>query len=292
MTTLGEVLTRGDVAAASGKRHHARRVPSPAVALAAVTLLLVVVAAAWPDSLAGSAPDVTDLHAALDGPSWSHPFGTDQLGRDVLARVVHGARASLLLGVGASALGFTAGSALGLAAALGGRLLDGMLMRITDVLLAFPELLLALLVIAVAGPGQVNALVAIAVASVPGYARVARARALLVRQAGFVEGCVSVGVPRQVIVLRHMVPNALGPLLVLATVGVGTAIISGSALSFLGLGSKPPTPEWGSMLAEGRTYLEIGWWVVLFPGAAIVATVTSVTVLGRYAWTRTAGTTP
>ncbi|EFC83403.1 ABC transporter permease [Parafrankia sp. EUN1f] len=258
--------------------------------IAAVLLLgLVTVAALWPGLLARYDPDVIDLAASLDGPNAAHWFGTDQLGRDVFARVVHGARHSLLLGISATALGAVGGAMVGLAAGLGGRLLDGLLMRVADILLAFPELLLALVVISVMGPGPVNAAVAIGVAAIPTYARVVRSSALVVRRAPYLDAAVALGQSRAHILFRHVVPNTLGPLLVLATAGVGTATIAGSALSFLGLGTRPPVPEWGAMLSEGRNFVESAWWIVVFPGAAIAATVVSVTVVGRAARLRVEG---
>ena len=282
----GEVLARsGSVLGRAG------RAARPSLVAAGAVAVLLVVAGVWPELIARQEPDATDLVAALQPPSWSHWFGTDQLGRDVFARVVHGARYSLLLGLGATAVGVVGGTVVGLAAALGGRLADGLLMRLADVLLAFPEMLLALLVIAVVGPGQQGAAIAIGVAAVPGYARVVRAGAMVVRHAGYVEAAVVLGLRPWAVVARHVLPNALGPLLVLATVGVGTAVIAGSALSFLGLGARPPTPEWGAMLSDGRDYVESAWWIAVFPGAAITATVVSVTVLGRAARRRAEGRT-
>ncbi|GAA1557909.1 ABC transporter permease [Dactylosporangium maewongense] len=256
------------------------RVPAAGVVVAGVVLAALLVAVLVPDSLAAG-PDEVDPLIALRPPDGTHWLGTDQLGRDVYARIVHGARISLVTGVAATALAVVAGTLLGLLSALGGRLVDEVLMRAVDVLLALPGILLALLVIAVLGPGPVSELVAIAFAAVPGYARMIRGQALSVRRADYVTSAIAVGVRPIGLVWRHVLPNSLGPVLVLATLGTGSAIIIGSSLSFLGLGPRQPTPEWGAMLADGRDFLSTAWWVGVFPGLAITVTVVAVTVLGR-----------
>ncbi|WP_329191901.1 ABC transporter permease [Streptomyces sp. NBC_01435] len=255
--------------------------------VAAAVLVLLGVAVVFPGLLAPHPPNDTDVVSAFRPPGGGHPFGTDELGRDVLSRVVYGARPSLAIGLGATALGVLAGLAVGLLAATGPRVVDRALMRGLDVLLAFPELLLALLVVTVVGSGTANVLVAIGIAAVPTYARLVRGQALPVIGSPYAEAAVVLGVRRPVIVLRHVLPNVTGPLLVLATIGTGTAVISGSALSFLGLGTPPPAAEWGSMLSDGREFLATAWWTATFPGLAIVAVVLSVTVLGRSLRSRT-----
>jgi len=179
-------------------------------------------------------------------------------------------------------LAVAGGALLGLAAALGGRLGDSILMRLVDVLLALPQLMLALLVITVLGPGTVNTAVAVAIGLIPGYARIVRAEAQVVRRSGYVEAAVGLGLRRRTVIARHILPNALGPLLVVATVGFGAAIITASGLSFLGLGAQPPSPEWGAMLSDGRNYLAVGWWLGVFPGAAITLSVVSINLVGRH----------
>ncbi|RCG21030.1 ABC transporter permease [Sphaerisporangium album] len=256
------------------------RTVRPVVLLAGAFFVLVCAAALAPGLFAGD-PNAVDPAVALRPPGHGHPFGTDQLGRDVLARVVHGARSSLLVGLGSTVLAGLAGSAWGLLSALGGRVVDETAMRVADVLLSFPNVLMALLVVAVLGPGTVNVTVAITISLAPGFARVVRVRAVVVRDSAYVRAAVNLGVSRGRVVFRHIAPNVLAPLLVLATVNAGTAIIAGASLSFLGLGPKPPDPEWGSMLAQARAYLDAGWTLALFPGAAITLTVMSVTVLGR-----------
>ncbi|MGW5266878.1 ABC transporter permease [Microbispora sp. NPDC004025] len=258
------------------------RVALPGTGLppAAVFLTLVCLAALAP-GLFAHAPDQVDPALALRGPMAGHPLGTDQLGRDVFARLVFGARPSLLVGAGSTLLAGLVGSAWGLVAALGGRLVGEAAMRLADVLLAFPAMLMALLVVAVLGPGTRNAVLAIAVALAPGFARVVRAQALVVRGSAYVRAAVTLGLTPGRILLRHIAPNVVAPLLILATINVGTALIAGASLSFLGLGPQPPAPEWGAMLAQSRDYLDASWTLALFPGVAITLTVMSATVVGR-----------
>jgi len=259
----------------------ARWAVRPAVAVAWAVLALIAVAALWPGLLAGRAPDATDALNPLAHPGSAHWFGTDQLGQDVYSRVVHGARYSLAGGLGATAMAVLVGSLLGVLAATSGRAVDELVMRVTDILLAFPGLLLALLVVAVLGPGTVNSTLAISISMVPGFVRLARGQALVIRDSDYVQAARVLGRSRTSVLLRHLLPNALPPLLVLATVGIGSAIIAGSSLSFLGLGPQPPAPEWGAMLAQGRDLLDISWAPAVFPGAAITLTVLAVNVVGR-----------
>ncbi|MER7519756.1 ABC transporter permease [Streptomyces sp. NPDC126499] len=269
----------GDAAAAPPRR--APRRFRPGVALAAVVLLAVAVAAVAPELLAPRQPDLIDPVDALAGPGAGHWLGTDQLGRDVFSRIVHGARTSLVIGLGATALAVVAGSLLGVFAATAGRAVDQVLMRGTDILMAFPGLMLSLVVVAVLGPGTGNATLAIGASLLPGFVRLARGQALAIRDSDYVQAALVMGRGRASILFRHLLPNALPPLLVLATVNVGSAVIAGSTLSFLGLGPQPPSPEWGAMLAEGRDHLDTAWAAAVFPGLAITVTVVSVTVVGR-----------
>ncbi|MET0197975.1 MAG: ABC transporter permease [Rhodococcus fascians] len=262
-------------------RRSVPRTTRPGLALAAVFVVIAAIAAAFPTLLASADPNLTDPSSPFAEPGVDHLFGTDNLGRDVFARVVHGARFSLLIGVGATVLAVVIGTALGIAAALGPRVVRATLLRGIDIAMAFPDLLLTLLVIAVLGPGPLNTLIAVALGMVPRFARVVRAQALPVAGAGYVTSAVALGTPRLRIVRLHILPNTVRPLLAVATVGVGTAIISVAALSFLGLGVKPPDAEWGVMLAQGREFLRLAWWISIFPGLAVAATVVSITVLGR-----------
>ncbi|MEZ7124928.1 ABC transporter permease [Nonomuraea sp. AD125B] len=259
--------------------------------LAAAVLAVLVLAALAPGLFTGQDPLAVDSAATLRAPSAAHLLGTDENGRDVLARIVHGTRASLLLGFGAIAVALVFGGLLGLAAGLGNRLVENVIMRLSDVGMAFPELLLALVVITVAGGGTANAVLAIGVANIPSYARLVRAQTLAIRRASYVEAAYALGLPARRVILRHVLPNAVKPVLILATIGVGTALVAGSALSFLGLGTPPPEPEWGSMLSTARNFISRAWWYGLFPGLAITLTVISVTVVGRALRLRSEGRT-
>jgi peptide/nickel transport system permease protein len=256
-----------------------RTVP-PTVVVAMLFLLFVALAALWPGLFTSTSPDAVNPLVALRGPSAQHPFGTDELGRDIFSRVIYGTRTSLGVGVGATVLGVVGGSAVGIIAATAGRAADEVIMRLCDIMLAFPGLLLALVVVAVLGPGSLNAAIAIGVALAPGFARLVRAQALMIRGSDYVKAAVTFGRRRTVIYLRHVLPNALASLLVLATVSVGSSIVAGSSLSFLGLGPQPPSPDWGSMLAEGQDYLSVSWELAVFPGLGVTATVIAVTVVG------------
>jgi peptide/nickel transport system permease protein len=263
-----------------GRSRAARYAGRPGLLLSAAFLALVCVAAAWPGLLA-SAPNTINPADALQGPSGAHLLGTDELGRDTLARVIYGARYSLLLGLASTALAGTAGAIWGLVAALGGRAADEIAMRVADIFMSFPAILLALLVVAVLGPGPWNVAVAIAVSLAPGFARVVRVQAMVVKDAEYVVAAIALGRRWRTIAARHVAPNLLGPLAVLMTMNVGTSIIAGASLSFLGLGVQPPASEWGAMLAQSRDYLQNDWALAVFPGVAITLTVVCVSVLGR-----------
>ena len=258
-----------------------RRPRAPGVVLAGVFLVALLVAALFPGLVTPLDPLRAQVSDALQGPGLEHPFGTDQSGRDVFARVVHGARYSLAVGFGASLIALLAGLVIGVVSGLSPKPVDTVIGRIIVIGMAFPEFLVALLVIAIIGPGPSSLVAAIALAATPAYARVARSQTRVVVRASFVTAAVSLGVPRWRSVLRHVLPNTLGPLLVMATIGVGTAIVSAAGLSFLGLGPAAPTPEWGVILSEGRNLLDRAPWVALFPGLVITATVISTSVVGR-----------
>lgn len=257
-----------------------------------VPAALILAAALVPGLLTATSPLESDPRSVLLPPSWEHPFGTDQIGRDQFTRVVHGAQYSLSIGVGAIVLASIVGLVIGTISGLAPRVLDEAITRFLDVVNAFPEVLLALVVIAVVGPGPVNVLIAIGVASIPRFARVVRAQVFVLRHSGWVEIATTQGIsyPRRVI--KHIVPNVLGPVVVLGTIGTGTAMIAAAGLSFLRLGPQPPTPEWGAMLSESRDYVQLGWWLAVFPGAAILLTVAVITLIGRRAQRRFEGRLP
>ncbi|WP_320670624.1 ABC transporter permease [Patulibacter defluvii] len=262
--------------AARGRR---RVRPTVAVALAVAALLLLM--ALCPGLLAHQDPNATETARALRGPSLDHLLGTDRLGRDVFSRVVHGARTSLAIGLGATAIGLLVGSLVGALAGFGPRLVDGLLMRVIDVLAAIPELLLALVAIVVLGSGSANVAAAIGVASIPNLARLVRAQVLVLREAEFVVAARTLGRGPAWLVLRHVLPNAVGPVLALAAISTGSAVVAGAGLSYLGFGPGPPSPEWGSMLVEGQDVMQDAPWTVLFPGLAVATVVLCASVLGR-----------
>jgi peptide/nickel transport system permease protein len=261
----------------------------PAVWISALFLLLVIGWGLAPAAFTSEGPLDTDIAAALQGPSAQHWFGTDASGRDIYTRIVFGARSSLLIGLGATALALVVAIVLGFAAGLGGRLTDGAVSRFLQVVLALPGLLLALLFIAMFGPGVSTEIVAVALGSAGGYAWMIRGQVLAVKDSSYVSAATALGHSRFRILRRHVFPNAMRPLVVLATMGIGQSIVWASSLSFLGLGVAPPAPEWGAMLDAGRDFVSTAWWLELFPGLAIIGCTLAVTVLGRYLQQRLEG---
>ncbi|MGF9757966.1 ABC transporter permease [Microvirga sp. 0TCS3.31] len=252
------------------------------VALAACILVFLALCAISPTLIAPQDPYKISLLHTLRVPSLEFPFGTDQLGRDIFSRVVHGASYSLTIGLGATLIAVIVGLAIGLIAGSAGGIVDLAFMRVIDVLLAFPALFMSMAVVALIGTGGVNVLIAIAIAEIPRYARIVRSQVLVVRTSGYVEAARILGQRRWVTLLHHVLPNTVGPLIILSTLGIGSAILSSAALSYLGLGPKPPIPEWGLMLAEGQGYLRKAWWIGVFPGVFATLTVISTTMLGRH----------
>jgi peptide/nickel transport system permease protein len=265
-----------------------RRIPV-GVILSASFLVALTIAAAWPSLFANGSPLAVHLNQAFQAPSLSHPFGTDESGRDVFTRVLYGARQSLWIGGGATALGLVAATILGLLAGLGGPLLDGLISRFLDVLFAFPGLLIALIVVTMFGPGATTEIAAVAVGSAPGYARMIRGQVRAVKGSGYVEAAYALGLSRRRVIARTIFPNAMRPLVVLGTLGIGQSIVWASSLSFLGLGVAPPAPEWGAMLEAGRNYIQQAWWLDTFPGLMIVLCTLTLTALGRYLQLRLEG---
>ena len=245
-----------------------------------VVLALLVVAAVAGRALAPYGPNAVDVASRLQGPSLSHPFGTDELGRDVLSRVLIAARASLLVGLVSVGIALTAGVVLGLVAGFYGRWVDDVVMRVMDMLFAFPAILLAIAILAVLGPGLVNVMIAIGVVYTPIFARITRASVLSVREEVYVRAARSLGVGDLRLLRLHVLPNVLAPIIVQTSLSLAFAILSEAALSFLGLGVQPPDPSWGRMLLEGRGFVEQAWWMGVFPGIAIFLTVLSFNVVG------------
>lgn len=247
---------------------------------AALVLLGLLVVAAAPWWFASADPLRPNLVARLRPPSATYLFGTDEFGRDLFSRVVHGTRYSLVAGLGTVGLAMVVGSVVGMVAGLGGRRVDGALMRIVDVFLAFPYLALAIAIGAILGRSLEHAVVALAAAWWPQYARLMRGQVLAVRSAEFVESARGVGASAPRVAVRHVLPNCFSPLLVKASLDVGYAILAVAGLSFLGLGVAPPTPEWGALIGSGRNYMFRAWWYLAFPGLAIFVTVMACNLIG------------
>jgi peptide/nickel transport system permease protein len=252
-------------------------------------ITILAVASLFPHLLAWGDPYATDPSRAFQSPSWHHVFGTDYAGRDLYTRVIFGARQSLLIGVLSTAIGLTGGLTLGLGSALGPRAVDIIIGRFIEVLFVFPTILMALVFIALLGTGVGPLIVAVGVGSIPDAARLIRAQALKVKQGDFVVASRALGRSESSVLLVTILPNVIRSIFVIATLGVGQAILWASSLSFLGLGAAPPSPEWGVMLADGRDYLQAGWWISLFPGLFITFSVLSLTVAGRYLQRRSEG---
>lgn len=261
----------------------------PGLWAAGLFVVLLLLAAAFPDLIAGYDPLDASARLAFQQPNALHWLGTDENGRDVLSRLIYGVRSSLFMGLAATALGLAWGTLLGLVSGLGPRWLDAAIMRGVDVLLAFPDLLLALVIITFFGQGTVNLILAVGIAGVPRYARLVRAQTLTVRNAGYVEAAVTLGQSHLEVVLRHILPNAFKPVLILATIGIGGTITAGAALSFLGFGAPPPAPEWGGMMAIGRSFLANAPWLVAWPALSIILTVVSISAIGRELLRRSEG---
>jgi peptide/nickel transport system permease protein len=247
--------------------------------IGALIILAWVAVAIFAPLLARHAPDVVDVTQRLRPPSASHWLGTDALGRDVFARLLYGSRISLTTGVIVVVLAAAFGTLVGGIAAYARGKLEELIMRITDLVLCFPPIILALAIAAALGIGAVNTIIAMLVVWWPKFARLARSLIIVQRSQEYVEAAVVVGLSPARILIRHIIPNSIGPLIVLVTLDIGNAIITFAGLSFLGLGVVPPTPEWGSMVSEGRELIE-QWWVAAFPGLAILTIVVGFNFLG------------
>jgi len=240
-------------------------------------LVLVAVFAPW---IAPHDPEAISSDRILAAPDLQHPFGSDSLGRDVLSRVIHAFRVSLMVAIGSVAVAFAVGAPIGLLAGFRGGWVDGLLMRPLDLLLSLPALLLAVSMIAIVGPGAIIALLAISIIYLPIIARVIRSSVLVVREQPYVDGARARGASELSVAVRHVLPNSLGPALVQATVLMGFAIQIEAALSFLGLGAQPPTPSLGIMLSDGRDVITLAPWVEIFPGLALAVVVLGFNLVG------------
>jgi len=243
-------------------------------------LLLLIFTAIFADLIAPADPVAQDLDRRFMPPGREHIMGTDNFGRDIFSRIVFGTRTSLRIGFTAVAVGLAAGLLLGSLAGFYGGSLDNALMRFIDILISIPGILLAIAIVAALGPGLVNVMIAVGLASIPGYTRITRAAVLTIREREFVEAARAMGCGDLRIIVRHILPNCLAPIIVQATLGLSSAILAAAGLSFIGLGIQPPTPEWGFMLSDGRRFIRDYWHMVTFPGLAIVTVVLAINMVG------------
>lgn len=250
------------------------------ISLGVSIILVVVLLAIFAPNLTPYDPERVTPSLRLQAPNEQYIFGTDDFGRDVFTRVAYGARLSLLVGFFSVTIAASIGIPLGMIGGYFGGRIDALLMRLTDVMLAFPGILLALAIVAILGRSLTNVMIAVGISAIPLYARMARGSTLSIKTIDYVVAAHAIGCAAPRILAQHIFPNILAPLIVIATNGIASAIIAGAALSFLGLGAQPPTPEWGIMLSEGRVYLRAAWWVTTFPGMAIMITVMAINLIG------------
>ncbi|MCY7494496.1 ABC transporter permease [Bacillus safensis] len=248
--------------------------------IGSVIVFLFLILAIFAPLIAPYGINEQSLGERFSAPSAAHWFGTDDFGRDIFSRVVHGARISLWVGFFSVLGSVILGTLLGLIAGYGGRVLDAVISRLFDILLAFPSILLAIAIVSILGPSLQNALIAIAIINVPTFGRLVRSKVLSIKQEEYVLAAKAVGMSHRRIVLRHILPNSMVPVIVQATLAIGTAIIEAAALGFLGLGAQAPSPEWGKMLADARPYLVQAPWTLFFPGIAIMLTVLGFNLMG------------
>ena len=242
--------------------------------------LLIVAIALAATTLAPGNPVRLNVSESLEPPGARHWLGTDQFGRDILSRIIYGSRVSVAMGLVAVTISVLGGSILGLVSGYARGTVDVLVMRLVDLMLAFPGILLALVIIAVLGPTLGSAMIAVGVSGMPIFIRVVRASTLSVRELQYIEAARVAGCGDARIVVRHVLPNVAAPVIVLVTLGIPGAIISGAALSFLGLGVRPPTPDWGEMLSNGRSFMTTAWWLSTFPGLAIMIMVMAINLFG------------
>lgn len=245
-----------------------------------IVLLMIFASAVFADVLAPYPPNRQDLRSRLQPPSAEHVLGTDNFGRDVFSRIIHGGRVSLSIGFISVGIALGIGGVLGLLAGFYGGWLDNVVSGIVDVLLALPAFLLALAIVAALGPSIINVMIAVGIATVPAFARIMRSAVLTVREMDYVTAAEAVGSRDVRVMLRHVIPNSLGPVIVQVSLSLAGAILAAAGLSFLGMGAQPPTAEWGSMLNAARPYIRDAQWTVTFPGLAIVITVLALNLVG------------
>ncbi|MGH2615188.1 MAG: ABC transporter permease [Thermomicrobiales bacterium] len=257
-----------------------RLMRQPATVAGVIVLLLMTFGALAAPMLTPYEPDKLSPREARIPPTWEHPLGTDHFGRDVLTRILYGGRVSLRIGLIAVGIGATIGVTLGAIAGYRGGWIDEAVSRFIDIMLAFPGILLAIAVVAVLGPDLSNLMIAVGVGTVPGFARLVRGQTLAAREFDYVTAARALGCSHAKILARHILPNVLAPIVVFATLSIAGAILAGASLNYLGLGAKPPTAEWGLMLAEARDEIRRSWWLPTFPGLAIMLTVIAINAVG------------
>lgn len=245
-----------------------------------IVLILLIFGAVFADVLAPYSPIKLDTASILAEPSLEHLFGTDQFGRDIFSRMLFGARISLRVGLVSVTIAAMVGGTSGMLAGFWGGLVETLIMRLMDAMLAFPGLLLALSIVATLGPSMTNVMIAVGISWVPSYARVVRGTVLSAKQNVYVEAARAVGASSQRIMFVHLLPNVVAPVIILSSLGVAGSIITAASLSYLGLGAQPPTPEWGLILSQGRSFLQSAWWISTFPGLVIMFTVFAINLLG------------
>jgi len=245
-----------------------------------VVLVLIILTALFADFVAPYGYREQNLSKITLKPNAEHLLGTDDLGRDILSRIIYGTRISLLVGIVAVTFSIIVGGILGAAAGFYGGVLDNIIMRIMDIMLAIPSILLAIALVTAFGGGLFNVMIAIGISSLPAYARVVKAAVISIKEQEFIEAAKAIGARDFRIIAAHIIPNSLAPIIVQGTLGVASAILSVAGLSFIGLGIQPPTPEWGSMLSNGRYLIRTAWHVATFPGIAIMITIFALNVLG------------
>jgi peptide/nickel transport system permease protein len=286
VTTNQRAVSGHGLAAAAGRPRslwrdaYRRLLRNKGAVVGGIVFVLIILMALTAPLLAPHDPIALSPRQSLQQPNATFWFGTDQFGRDVLSRIISGARVSVAMGLVAVTIAVTGGSLIGLLVGYYQGWLDMAVGRLVDVMFAFPGILLALVVIAILGPDLISAMIAVGISAMPLYIRVVRGSVLSLRTTEYIEAARVMGGSDLRIVLRHILPNTLAPIIVLASLGIASAIIAGAALSFLGLGIRPPTPDWGEMLSNSRAYLSSAWWLSTFPGLAIVIMVMSINLLG------------
>jgi ABC-type dipeptide/oligopeptide/nickel transport system permease subunit len=282
LTIDASVMDVGDIAVVPVplRRRLIRSLRHPSLAVGAVLAIIVVFLVLAAPLITSTSPTAQDVMARFESPSMSHLMGTDQFGRDIFTRVLYGGRVTLLGSVEVVALGGFVGTVLGLLAGFAGGWINFAVMRLIDLMLAFPGILLALSINAILGPGFTHGVLAVALVLMPIYARVIESATMSIRRMPYIDSAITLGATRRHIIVRHIVPNVASSILVLSTSWLGVAVLWLSALGFIGLGAQPPDPEWGAMLSDGKTYITLAWWLTTFPGVFLALFIIAMNLFG------------